>query len=121
VELLATDAHQTCLVARAPGAPAELVSNLDETPLKLMPTSGYTWTEKGAKNVEGTLDKRQFTLTPIISATGVIAVVQIIFAGATDKCLPPPDFRSEFKAKFAAAKTKFDTSSPSSNSRCARM
>ena len=59
VELLATDAHQTCLVARAPGAPAELVTNLDETPLKLMPTSGYTWTEKGAKNVEGTLDKRQ--------------------------------------------------------------
>jgi hypothetical protein len=79
--------------------PPELVINIDETPLMLLPSTGYTWSEKGGDSAKGIKDKRQFTLTPAISAAGVLVAMQLIFKGKTAASEPSAEFKRQFFAE----------------------
>jgi hypothetical protein len=65
----------------------------------LLPSTGYTWSEKGGDSVKGIKGKRQFTLTPAISAAGVLVAMQLIFKGKTTACEPSAEFRTRFFAE----------------------
>jgi hypothetical protein len=82
--------------------PEELVCNLDETPQFLDPKKKRTWATTGAKNVPaaGSVDKRQFTMTPVITASGDLVLMQLIFQGSTVGCLPDELFRSAHAELF---------------------
>ena len=69
----------------------ELVVNFDETGLLLLPAAQQTWGVKGEANVQivGGEEKRQFTVSPIISAAGeLVGRVQVIWGGKTRACEP---------------------------------
>ena len=70
--------------------PADLVINLDQTPLSYVSPGKYTFIFKGAKNVliKSVDDKRQVTATFAISATGEFLPTQLIYRGKAKKCLP---------------------------------
>jgi hypothetical protein len=71
----------------------------DETGQIFFPTSKTTWAAKGSKSVElvGLEEKRQFTVSPILSASGELAGrIQIIWGGKTDKCEPSADIKLKY-------------------------
>ena len=70
--------------------PADLVINLDQTPLSYVSPGKYTFNFKGAKNtLTKDVDyKRQITATFAISATGEFLPMQLIYPGKTKRCLP---------------------------------
>ena len=70
--------------------PADLVINLDQTPLSYVSPGKYTFNFKGAKNAltKGVDYKRQITTTFAISATGEFLPMQLIYPGKTKRCLP---------------------------------
>ena len=84
--------------------PPELFFNADETGVKFFPVRGTTWGVKGSKqvDVENVDDKRQFTVTPIVSATGSIAgPVQVVWQGKTKACCPKESIQKEFQKQLS--------------------
>ena len=82
--------------------PADLIINLDQTPLSYVSPRKYTFNFKGAKNVpiKGVDDKRQITATFAVSATGEFLPMQLIYAGKTKRCLPKIEFPRSFNVTY---------------------
>ena len=79
--------------------PPDLFLNADETGIRFLPVRETKWAGKGSKQVDvsGADDKRQFTATPVISASGCIAGrVQIVWQGKTSASCPTPTVQGMF-------------------------
>ena len=74
--------------------PGELIVNLDETGLKIVPVSSYTLADVGSKQVPiiGLEDKREITALLACSLHGNLLPPQLIYQGKSDRCHPPVDF-----------------------------
>ena len=70
--------------------PAELIVNLDQTGLKMVPVSEWTYEKQGAKQVQvtGIEDKRQITGLLAVSLDGTLLPPQLIYEGTTTRCHP---------------------------------
>ena len=70
--------------------PEDLIINWDQTGLKYVPVSDWTFAEKGSKRVEiaGLDDKRQITVLLTCTMSGKLLPTQVIYAGKTPACLP---------------------------------
>ena len=70
--------------------PSELVLNLDETGLPIVPVSNWTLDVEGASQVAltGMEDKRQITAVLTCTASGVLLPPQLLYRGTTDRCHP---------------------------------
>ena len=68
----------------------DLLINLDQTGIKLIPSSSYTYAVKGTSDVSatGANDKREITAVVAGSKSGVFLPAQLIYTGKTDRCLP---------------------------------
>ena len=69
--------------------PSALVLNLDQTPLSYVSPGKYTFSSKGSKNVpvKGLDDKKQITVTFVVSAAGSFLPIQLIYQGKSKKML----------------------------------
>ena len=79
--------------------PPDLFVNLDETGIRFFPARKMTWGPKGASQIDvhNVDDKRQFTATPVISASGKVAGrVQLIWEGKTKLSTPKPDVVQQY-------------------------
>lgn len=67
-----------------------LLLNIDQTGIELVPSTNYTYSEKGSKSVAmiGQDDKRQITCVLGSSADGDLLPLQLIFTGTTNRCHP---------------------------------
>ena len=78
--------------------PMQLVLNMDETGVMLLPLRKMGWAPKGKKKrtvFQGKDDKRQFTLIPVISAAATLVLpFMLIWAGKTQGCWPSLDVRT---------------------------
>ena len=74
--------------------PPELILNADQTPSSYISVGKSTMAKRGDKSVsiKGLSDKRNITLTFIITLAGDFLPLQIIYGGKTDRC-HPRDFR----------------------------
>lgn len=65
--------------------PAELILNADQTPSSCVSVGKQTMTTHGSKSVPiaGLSDKRNITLTFVVSLTGEFLPMQIIYAAKT--------------------------------------
>jgi len=70
--------------------PKELIINWDQTGMKYVPVSDWTFEQKGAKRVEiaGLGDKRQITVLMSCAMDGKLLPTQVVYAGKTPACLP---------------------------------
>ena len=61
-----------------------------------------TFSSKGSKNVpiKGLDDKRQITVTFVVSATGSFLPIQLIYQVKSKRCLPKVTFASNFDVTF---------------------
>jgi DDE superfamily endonuclease len=68
-----------------------LIINMDQTGVRLVPSSRWTYEEKGSKSVAvtGAEDKRQITVCIASALDGSMPPLQLIFQGKTDRCLSP--------------------------------
>ena len=78
--------------------PEELITNWDQTGLKYVPVSNWTFADKGSKRVEiaGLDDKRQLTVLLSCTMKGKLLPTQVIYAGKTPACLPKADYPSDW-------------------------
>ena len=74
--------------------PPELVINMDETGLPIVPVSDWSLDEKGTKQVPltGLDDKRQITAVLACTATGRLLSPQLLYQGTTTRCHPKATF-----------------------------
>ena len=72
--------------------------NLDQTPLKYVPTMNHTMAKKNSSSVSiiGSSDKRSITGTFIITLDGNFLPMQLIYGGKTVKSLPNFEFPESF-------------------------
>ena len=79
-----------------------MVLNLDQTLLSYISPSKYTFCLKGSTTVLiiGVDDKQQITATFTDSATCAFQPVQLIYPGATERCLPKYKFPKEFNVTY---------------------
>ena len=70
--------------------PDDLVVNFDQTGVKLVPTSDYTFAPKGTHDVSatGSNDKREITAVVAGTKSGLKLPPQLIYSGKTQRCLP---------------------------------
>ena len=87
--------------------PADLLINLDQTPLSYVSHGKYTFNSKGAKNVplKGVDDKRQITAIFSISATGEFLPMQLMYSAKTKRCLPNFQFPLHLSDSIPTRKT----------------
>ena len=73
--------------------PQQLIVNIDQTPVKMVPVSEYTMSEKGAEcvSVIGGDDKKMFTAVFSVTMNGKFLPMQLIY-GLTERCHPKMDF-----------------------------
>ena len=74
--------------------PPELILNLDQTGIKIVPSSGWTLAKVGSQRVEviGANDKRQITAVFCGSMIGDFLPLQLIYGGKTNRCHPKFQF-----------------------------
>ena len=74
--------------------PPELVPNLDQTGIRIVPSSLWTMDKEGSKHVEvvGVNDKRMITAVFCGSLMGDFLPVQIIYEGKMNHCHPHYQF-----------------------------
>jgi len=79
--------------------PPELILNADQTPASYVSVGKSAMAKRGDKSVsiKGLSDKRNITLTFVITLAGEFLPLQIIYGGKTDGCHPkdvrfPPGF-----------------------------
>ena len=70
--------------------PPELVLNSDQTPSSYVSVGKYTMAAHGSKSVAiaGLSDKRNITLTFVVSLAGEFLPMQVIYAGKTKQSQP---------------------------------
>ena len=96
--------------------PKDLFLNADETGVRFLPVRETTWGERGAKQVDitGVGDKRQFTATPVVSASGVVAgTVQVVWQGKTTACCPKQSVQEMFSKRLSHVFSPTHWSTPS--------
>lgn len=99
--------EQFCLDIKAvmemEGVPPELVLNLDQTGISIVPGSSWTMEVKGSKRVEivGISDKRQSTAMFCGTMTGEFLPPQLIYQGKTTACLPQYAFPDDWQVMYA--------------------
>ena len=83
---------------QADNIPAELIVNIDQTPLPFVLISKYTMNKTGEKSVPvlGTADYRQITGTFAVSMSGTFLPMQLIYQGTTNRCHPKYTFPESF-------------------------
>lgn len=76
----------------------QMVINIDQTGVSVIPTSNWTMHEKGAKQVPiaAKEDKRQITALLACSLDGDLLPLQLVYGGKTAKCHPDVDFPKEW-------------------------
>ena len=82
--------------------PLELVINLDQTSISIVPGSTWTMEAKGSKRVEivGTGDKRQITAVFCGALSGEFLPPQLIYQGKTPACLPRYKFPGDWHLTY---------------------
>ena len=77
--------------------PGSMIINIDQTPLKYVPTSNFTLAEKGATSVimEGVSDKRCIVGTFSIIFSNELLPMQLNYGGKTVQSLPCLKFPQE--------------------------
>ena len=90
-----------------------MIINIDQTPLKYVPTRNITLAEKGATYItmEGGKDKRCITGAFSIMFSNEFLPTQLIYGGKTVQNLPRFKFSQEFS--LSVNPTKFSNSSES--------
>ena len=70
--------------------PPQLIFNADQTPCSYVSVGKMTMAKKGDKSIpiKGLTDKRNITLTFVVSFTGEFLPMQIIYGGKTDRSQP---------------------------------
>ena len=70
--------------------PDEMIVNFDQTGIKLVPCSEYTYAQRGTTCVKakGSSDKRQITAVLAASKSGEKLGAQLIYEGGTERSLP---------------------------------
>ena len=70
--------------------PPELILNADQTPASYVSVGKSTMAKRGDKcvSIKGLSDKRNITLTFVITLAGEFLPLQIIYGGKTDRCHP---------------------------------
>ncbi len=90
--------HSVIEVVTMENIPIELIFNLDQTGLNLVPTPSWTMEKKGSERVEikAFNDKRQITGVFCWTICGDFLPFQLIYAGKTDRCHPSFSFPSDW-------------------------
>ena len=90
--------HDIMSLVEEHNIPDSLVMNLDQTPLKYVPTSNHTLAKKGSKSIAiaGSYDKRCITGTYVITLKGDFLPIQLIYGGKTNQSLPRFKFPESF-------------------------
>jgi hypothetical protein len=85
-------------VVRENSIPEDLIINFDQTGLNIVPVSGWTLHDCGAKQVEitGLDDKRQITAVLGVSLSGNLLPLQLLYLGTTSICHPKYKFPDNF-------------------------
>ena len=88
LQLKASFLQKTAAMVRAHAIPPELVINLDETGIELVPVGNWTMAPEGSKRVEvaGLGDKRQVTATFADTLSGEFLPMQLLYQGLTQRC-----------------------------------
>ena len=83
--------------------PKQLIINWDQTGMKYVPVSNWTFEEKGTKRVEiaGLDDKRQITVLLSCTRDGKLLPTQVIYAGKTPACLPKGDIPTDWYLTYS--------------------
>ena len=83
--------------------PKELIINWDQTGMKYVPVSNWTFEEKGAKRVEiaGLDDKHQITVLLSCTMDGKLLPTQVIYAGKTPACLPKVQYPADWYLTYS--------------------
>lgn len=78
--------------------PDDMIVNIDQTGINIIPVSDWTMDKQGAKQVPitGIDDKRQITGVMGVSSTGKLLPPQMIYAGKSDVCHPKFKFPAEW-------------------------
>ena len=79
---------------RTHNIPGELVINIDETPLRIVPVDKWTLEEEGAAQVPltGQEDKREVTGLLGCTLSGTLLPPQVLYEGKTERCHPRHQF-----------------------------
>ena len=82
--------HETVTTIEKRNIPGSMIINIDQTPLKYVPTSNLTLAEKEATCVtmESSSDKRCITGTFSITFSNEFLPMQLIYGGKTVQSLP---------------------------------
>ena len=77
---------------------ADLIINMDETGVRIVPAKETTMAKRGSRQVQviGLDDKRQITAVMACSMSGDLLPLQVVYGGKTDKCHPRFDFPDDF-------------------------
>ena len=97
-QMKASFLQQTVAVVTAHNIPPQLIINLDETGVQLVPVGKWTMAPEGSKRVEvtGLDDKRQITATFAAALDGTMLPMQLLYQGKTDRCHPKFTFPAGF-------------------------
>ena len=90
--------HEIVSLIEEHDIPCSMITNIDQTPLKYVPTGNFTLTAKGSMTVtmEGGSDKRYITGTFGITLTNKFLPIQLIYGGKTEQSLPQFKFPEGF-------------------------
>jgi hypothetical protein len=78
--------------------PFQLIINWDQTGINYVPVSQWTMEKRGTKRIEvaGINDKRQITAVLAGTMDGDFLLMQLMYQGKTNKCLPKVEFPHEW-------------------------
>ena len=94
--------HEIVTMIEKHDIPHSMIINIDQTPLKYVPTGNFTLAKKGAKSVimEGGSDKRCITGTFGVTFNNKFLPMQLIYGGKTEQSLPHFKFPEEFSRVY---------------------
>ena len=97
-QIKASFLQQVFALVKAHAIPPELIINLDETGIKLVPVGEWSMAPQGSKRVEvaGLGDKRQLTATFADTLSGAFLPMQLLYQGKTDRSHPKFTFPDGF-------------------------
>ena len=90
--------NQIASIVHIHNIPAELVMNLDQTGINLVPAGNWTTAPQGSRRVAlaGVGNKRQVTATFACTLSGAFLNMQLLYQGKTNRCHPKFDFPEGF-------------------------
>jgi hypothetical protein len=79
--------------------PDELIVNVDQVGVAIMPCPTYTYEQRGARQVAvlGYRDKREITMALGTACAGQVLPPQVIYAGKTTRCHPKTKFPKDWE------------------------